>query len=36
MGAFESLKNPLKVNSLLIKYQEYMPLGLNPILINVT
>ncbi len=36
MGAFASLKNPLKVNSLLIKYQEYMPLGLNPILINVT
>ena len=36
MGAFASLKNPIKANSLLIKYQEYMPLGLNPILINVT
>jgi len=36
MGAFASLKNPIKESSLLIKYQEYMPLGLNPVLIHVT
>jgi hypothetical protein len=36
MGAFASLKNPIKEQSILIKYQEYMPLGLNPIIIHVT
>lgn len=36
MGAFASQKNLIKERSLLIKYQEYMPLGLNPILIHVT
>ena len=36
MGAFASQKNPIKERSLLLKYQEYMPLGLNPIVIHVT
>jgi len=36
MGVFASLKNPIKERSILIKYQEYMPLGLNPIVIHVT
>jgi len=36
MGAFASQQNPIKERSLLIKYQEYMPLGLNPVLIHVT
>jgi hypothetical protein len=36
MGAFASQQNPVKERSLLIKYQEYMPLGLNPVLIHVT
>jgi hypothetical protein len=36
MGAFASQKNPIKERSLLLKYQEYMPLGLNPIIIHVT
>jgi hypothetical protein len=36
MGAFASKKNSIKERSLLLKYQEYMPLGLNPIVIHVT
>ncbi len=36
MGAFASQKNPIKERSILIKYQEYMPLGLNPVIIHVT
>jgi hypothetical protein len=36
MGAFAREKNPVKENSILIKYQEYMPLGLAPVLIRVT
>ncbi len=36
MGAFASQQNPIKERSLLLKYQEYMPLGLNPVLIHVT
>jgi hypothetical protein len=36
MGAFSSLKNPIKEQSILLKYQEYMPLGLTPVLIHVT
>jgi hypothetical protein len=36
MGVFASLKNPIKERSILIKYQEYMPLGLNPVIIHVT
>jgi hypothetical protein len=36
MGAFARQKNPIKERSLLIKYQEFMPLGLVPVLIYVT
>jgi hypothetical protein len=36
MGAYASEKNPIKERSLLVKYQEFMPLGLNPIIIHVT
>jgi hypothetical protein len=36
MGAFAREKNPIKERSILIKYQEYMPLGLAPVLIRVT
>jgi hypothetical protein len=36
MGAFAREKNPIKESSILIKYQEYMPLGLSPVLIRVT
>lgn len=36
MGVFALLKNPIKERSLLIKYQEFMPLGLSPIVIHVT
>jgi hypothetical protein len=36
MGAFASDLNPIKVRGLLIKYQEYMPAGLVPVLIYVT
>jgi hypothetical protein len=36
MGAFARDKNPIKVDSLLIKYHEYMPLGLVPVIIDVT
>ena len=36
MGAFAREKNPIKARSLLIKYEEFMPLGLAPILIYVT
>ena len=36
MGAYAGDKNPIKERSILLKYQEYMPLGLNPILIHVT
>jgi hypothetical protein len=36
MGAFAREKNPIKERSLLIKYQEYMPLGLEPVLVHVT
>jgi hypothetical protein len=36
MGAFAREKNPIKESSILIKYQEYMPLGLAPVLIRVT
>ncbi len=36
MGAFAGEKNPIKVRSLLIKYEEFMPLGLAPVLIDVT
>jgi hypothetical protein len=36
MGAFAREKNPIKERSLLLKYEEYMPLGLVPVLIYVT
>jgi hypothetical protein len=36
MGAFAREKTPIKERSLLIKLQEYMPLGLAPVLIQVT
>ncbi len=36
MGAFAREKNGVKARSLLIKYDEYMPLGLVPILIYAT
>jgi hypothetical protein len=36
MGAFSSDLNPLKEQALLIKYDEYMPLGLTAVLVHVT
>jgi hypothetical protein len=36
MGAFSREKNPIKERGLLIKYAEYMPAGLEPVLIYVT
>jgi hypothetical protein len=36
MGAYSRDKNPIKERSLLIKYQEFMPLGLVPVIIYVT
>ncbi len=36
MGAFASEANPIKERSLLIKYQEFAPVGLNPVIIHVT
>ncbi len=36
MGAFARDKNPIKERSLLIKYKEYMPLGLVPVIVDVT
>src|SRR5262249_2350136 len=36
MGAFSSEKNPIKERGLLIKYEEFMPLGLAPVIIYVT
>ena len=36
MGAFCLEKNPIKEQALLIKYQEYMPAGLVPVLVFVT
>jgi hypothetical protein len=36
MGAFWRDKNSIKERSLLIKYREYMPIGLAPVLIYVT
>jgi len=36
MGVFAREKNPIKERSLLIKYEEFMPLGLTPIIIYVT
>ena len=36
MGAFSAEKNAIKEKSLLIKYEEFMPLGLSPVIIYVT
>ena len=36
MGAYAHDKNSVKAQAILIKYQEYMPLGLVPLIINVT
>jgi len=36
IGAFARDKNPIRERSILIKYQEYMPLGLAPVIIDVT
>jgi hypothetical protein len=36
MGAFARAKNPIKERSLLIKLNEFMPLGLTPVFIYVT
>lgn len=36
MGAYARNKNPIKERSLLLKYQEFMPLGLTPVVIYVT
>jgi len=33
---FAGEKNPIKERSLLIKYDEFMPLGLIPVVIYVT
>jgi len=36
MGAFCADLNPLKEQGLLVKYTEYMPLGLAPVIVHVT
>jgi hypothetical protein len=36
MGAFWRARNAIKERSLLIKYQEYLPLGLEPVIVHVT
>ena len=36
MGAFSCEKNSIKERGLRIKYEEYMPLGLSPVVIYVT
>ncbi len=36
MGAYSSDLAPIKENGLLIKYAEYMPLGLTPVVVHVT
>ncbi|MGZ4649421.1 MAG: hypothetical protein ACXV3A_02625 [Kineosporiaceae bacterium] len=36
MGAFSADLNPVKEQGLLIKYEEYMPLGITPVIVHVT
>ncbi len=36
MGAYAREKNPIKQRALLLKFQEYMPAGLVPVVIDVT
>ena len=36
LGAFCSLLNPVRERGLLLKYNEYLPVGLTPVLVHVT
>jgi hypothetical protein len=36
MGAFSALLNPIKLDSLRAKIDEFMPFGRIPVLINAT
>ena len=36
MGAFNSILAPIREQGLLLKYAEYMPLGLTPVIVHVT
>jgi hypothetical protein len=36
MGAFSGELGPVKEDGLLVKYSEYMPLGLSPVIVHVT
>jgi hypothetical protein len=36
MGAFSADLNPVKEQGLLIKYEEYVPLGITPVIVHVT
>ena len=36
LGAFCSLLNPVRERGLLLKYDEYLPVGLTPVLVHVT
>jgi hypothetical protein len=36
MGAFARERNPIKERGLLIKFQEFMPIGLVPVIVYVT
>jgi hypothetical protein len=36
LGAFCSLLNPVRERGLLLKYDQYLPVGLTPVLIHVT
>src|SRR5439155_12033006 len=36
LGAFARERNAIKERSILIKYHEYLPLGVEPVLVHVT
>jgi hypothetical protein len=36
MGAYARDKNPIKRRALLLKFQEFMPAGLVPVVVAVT
>ena len=36
LGAFARERNAVKERSLLIKYQEYLPIGVEPVVVHVT
>jgi hypothetical protein len=36
MGAFSADLNPIREQGLLVKFAEYMPLGLTPVIVHVT